>query len=130
MKGPRPSLHWRLRVVMAERDVRSSRALRALLVNHGITMSEAQISRVVKEMPANLNMHLLAAICRALSVTPGELILLPGHIAPSAAPKPAGAPVNASTVEPNPDPDAPPQMAPRHPTKRPRATALPIPTIR
>lgn len=112
---------------MAERNIRSARALRKLLVEHGIEISEAQISRIVRRMPSSLNMHLLAALCRVLSVSPGDLIVLPGHVPPQR-------PFSPTTVgEKNELPPAstPQRSSPeRHPKQRPKATALPIPKFR
>lgn len=112
---------------MAERNIRTARALRKLLTEHGIEMSEAQISRIVRRMPSNLNMHLLAALCRALSVSPGDLILLPGHVPPQ---RPSSPTTAGEKNEPAPT-STPQTSAPeRHPTQRPKATALPIPKFR
>ena len=127
MNQDAPLLLWRLRVVMAERDVRTTRALRKRLLEQGIELSEAQLGRVVKALPASLNTALLAALCEALNTTPAELLVLHGRRSPSidAAKAVSGVSPQATT----PEPTEPLTLPPRNPSERPRATAFPMPKL-
>jgi len=67
---------WRLNIVMAEREVRTTRDLRRRLKGIGFEISEAQLGRVRHRLPARLDMALLAALCTVLETTPGTLLRL------------------------------------------------------
>lgn len=127
----RPVLAWRLAVLMAERQIRTTRALRRRLSQHGINLSEAQLGRIVKGLPRQLSTDLLAGLCGVLQVAPGELLTIPGFRTPSTvasqhnitpasqqAPAGAGAEPPAGTT---------PKVLPRSSTGRPQATAIPRP---
>lgn len=92
-----PRVHWRLREVMAERDVASVAALRRRLKDHYPFISEVQLGRVVSHLPERMNMPLLVALCHALECTPSDLMhwgatpfVKPENVprAPKAAPTP------------------------------------------
>lgn len=65
---------WRLRELMAERGIWKSTELRPLLVERGITMSVAQVHRLVTTKPVRLSLDLLAALCDILDCDPAALI--------------------------------------------------------
>lgn len=72
--GVRPRLAWRLRVMMAERDIRSVSELCRRLSVHGVTMSSQQMGRIVNAMPARLNTELFAALLAVLDCAPNDLL--------------------------------------------------------
>ncbi len=79
-------LHWRIRVLMAERDIPTVRELRVQLSRVGFVISEPQLGRVRKCLPARLDTRLLAALCSVLKAQPGDLLVLhapPLHTTPS-----------------------------------------------
>lgn len=125
----RPVLAWRLSVLMAEREIRTTRALRRRLSQHGINLSEAQLGRIVKGLPRQLSTDLLAGLCGVLQVAPGELLTIPGFrttpaAAPVASPPVTPPPAAAESGSPT---DATPKVLPRSSSGRPQATALPRP---
>jgi DNA-binding Xre family transcriptional regulator len=65
---------WRLRLLLAERGMFSTRELRPLLAEHGVNLSESQVWRLVTGKPERLNMHVLAVLCQILDCTPNDLI--------------------------------------------------------
>ena len=67
-------LTWRLRVLMAERDIRTATALQAMLHDVGVHISSQQLVRVVNELPARLNTELLAGLLTVLQCGIDELI--------------------------------------------------------
>lgn len=118
-----PAIAWRLRVLMAERDIRTTRCLRRRLAEYGVKLSEPQLGRIVKTLPCTLNTRLLAALCAVLDASPGDLLLIPGRAAPTTS----LAPVSVVGAEPVPSatPSLPP--APMTASGRPRATVIPRP---
>jgi DNA-binding Xre family transcriptional regulator len=87
----RPRVLWRLRVLMAERDIRTTRELRRRLESFGVTISEPQLGRIVKGLPRQLNTEHLSALCEVLDATPGDLLQIPGRTQPTSYPRvPAG----------------------------------------
>lgn len=72
-------LYWRLRVLMAEREIDSTRELRRRLAATGYEISEAQLGRVRKRLPRLLDTALLAALCDVLAVDPGDLLTRKGR---------------------------------------------------
>lgn len=75
MKRDAAPLYWRVRVLMAEREIDSVRELRRRLAAVGYEISEAQLGRVRKSLPRLLDTELLAALCDALNVGPGDLLV-------------------------------------------------------
>jgi DNA-binding Xre family transcriptional regulator len=65
---------WRLRELMAEREMWKTTDLSPLLAERGITMSSAQIHRLVTTKPVRLSLDLLAALCDIFDCEPGALI--------------------------------------------------------
>lgn len=112
---------------MAERDIRSVRALRKRLTDFGVSISEPQLGRIANALPKMLSTPLLAALCAALDTTPGELLIIPGK-RPTGARLSTSIPVAASaaaaaqsaSITRSEDPTA-------NPTERPRATVFPRP---
>ncbi|OLT48626.1 Cro/Cl family transcriptional regulator [Gordonia sp. CNJ-863] len=66
---------WRLRHLMAERDLFHTSDLVPLLAEHGIRLSREQVYRLVTQPPQRLNMDVLVALCDILDCTPNDLIL-------------------------------------------------------
>lgn len=65
---------WHLRQLMANRGLFSTTDLAPLLAERGIELSAAQVYRLVTGTPERLNLHVFAALCDALSCTPGDLV--------------------------------------------------------
>lgn len=128
MTEPRQTvLAWRLSVLMAEREIRTTRALRARLAAVGVEISEAQLGRIVKKLPKLISTELLAGLCSVLQVAPGELIIIPGFRTPPMARHgkiEAPSHENSAPEEPA---VAPPRVLPRSSTGRPQATVIPRP---
>lgn len=67
-------IRWRLRQVMASRDVWTGKELRDLLIRRaGLSLSAPSISALVKGQPAQVKVATLEALCTALRCTPNEL---------------------------------------------------------
>ncbi|WP_229813417.1 helix-turn-helix domain-containing protein [Lentzea flava] len=67
-------IEWRLRKVMASRDIWSATELRELLVQRvGFEISLQSVSDLVKKQPVQVKMATLQALCTALQCTPNEL---------------------------------------------------------
>ena len=71
-----PGYRWRLRQVMAEREMWKSNELGPLLVERGIELSASQVYRLVAQAPERLSLTTLAALCDIFSCTPNDLIEL------------------------------------------------------
>lgn len=65
---------WRLRVMMAERNIKSVTALKRLLADHGTEISSQQLTRVVSKLPDRFNMTLLAALLDVLDCELNDLL--------------------------------------------------------
>ena len=89
---PPPGYRWRLRQVMADNNLWKATELAPLLEARGITLSTAQLYRLVAKTPERLSLPTLAALCDIFSCTPNDLI----ELAPQAPP----APTLPSTVRP------------------------------
>lgn len=70
----RVGYRWHLRQVMAARGIWKTTQLIPLLTDRGITLSGAQVYRLVTQVPERLNLHVLAALCDALGCRVGDLI--------------------------------------------------------
>lgn len=75
-RAPQPRLgyRWHLRRLMAEQEMFATTDLRPLLAKRGISLSEAQIYRLVTGTPERLSLRILVALCDILDVTPNDLI--------------------------------------------------------
>ena len=65
---------WRLRHLMAERDMFQTSDLGPLLAEQGIRLSREQVYRLVTQSPQRMNMDVLVALCAILDCTPNDLI--------------------------------------------------------
>ena len=74
-----PLFAWRVRQVMALRDVRTQRDLRRALAAKGYVVSSAQLSRLVNGRPDCLNLRLLRGLCDVLACDVGDLLAIPGR---------------------------------------------------
>lgn len=65
---------WHLRRLMAEQNMFATTDLGPLLADRGVSLSEAQVYRLVTGTPERLNLRTLIALCDILGCTPNELI--------------------------------------------------------
>ena len=65
---------WKLREVMAARQLWHTTELRPLLVERGIDLSPAQVHRLVTQTPERLSLRTLMALCDALDCEVGDLL--------------------------------------------------------
>lgn len=65
---------WHLRRLMAERDMFATTDLGPLLAERGVSLSEAQVYRLVTGTPERLSLRTLVALCDILDCSPNELI--------------------------------------------------------
>ncbi len=70
----RPTIKWRLKVLLAERDIDTATDLQRRLREIGIEISAVQLSRIIKEAPARLNMEVLYGLITVLQCDIGDLI--------------------------------------------------------
>ena len=67
-------IEWRLRRVMASRDVYRATDLRDLLANRGgLELSKQSVSDLINRPPVHVKLRTLQALCTALGCTPNEL---------------------------------------------------------
>ena len=64
---------WKLRSVMAQRNLWKSTELVPLLKSRGITLSESQVYRLVTGAPERIPARTFAALCDILECTPNDL---------------------------------------------------------
>lgn len=69
------SYEWRLRELMAARQMYATTELVPLLAERGINLSASQVHRLVTSTPERLSLPILAALCDIFGVAPGDLIL-------------------------------------------------------
>ncbi len=65
---------WRLRKVMAERELFQTSDLVPLLAERGVVLSREQVFRLVTQPPQRMSMDTLVALCDILDCTPNDLI--------------------------------------------------------
>src|SRR5882757_2265838 len=66
---------WKLRMAAAQREVWTGAQLRRLLAERaGVEMSAASVSALMRQVPKQLKLSTLQALCVALDCQPGELI--------------------------------------------------------
>lgn len=106
------TLRWRLRVMMAERNITTVTELGRRLKAAGVPMSSQQLTRVVAEMPQRLNTELLAALLTVLDCRVEDLIQVQDPVEPSSADRSPG----SGMAVPNQGNGAPPRT--RAPRKR------------
>lgn len=65
---------WRLNDLMAQQKIMSLNDLHAQLEDHDYKISKAQLRRLVAQSPQRVELELLAALCRVLECSVGELL--------------------------------------------------------
>ncbi|MEV7412596.1 helix-turn-helix transcriptional regulator [Streptomyces althioticus] len=65
---------WKLRQLMAEREMFQTSDLVPLLAERGVTLSREQVYRLVTQPPQRMSMDTLVALCDILECTPNDLI--------------------------------------------------------
>jgi DNA-binding Xre family transcriptional regulator len=65
---------WRLRALMAQRELYQTTDLVPLLAERGVVLSREQVFRLVTSPPQRLSMDVLAALCDILECSPSDLI--------------------------------------------------------
>ncbi|RBM17594.1 XRE family transcriptional regulator [Prauserella sp. PE36] len=65
---------WRLRHLMADRDMFQTSDLVPLLAERGVVLSREQVFRLVTQPPQRLSMDTLVALCDILGCAPNDLI--------------------------------------------------------
>src|SRR3954449_6067484 len=65
---------WRLREVMAGHGMWKTTDLGPLLAERGVSLSAAQVYRLVAQVPERLSLRTLAALCDIFDCTPNQLI--------------------------------------------------------
>ena len=74
MGGQRVQIEWRLRKVMASRNVWNATELRGLLVERaGFELSLQSVDVLIKKQPVQVKVATLQALCTSLRCTPNEL---------------------------------------------------------
>jgi len=68
------SYEWRLRHLMAERDMFQTSDLVPKLAERGVILSREQVYRLVTQPPQRMSMDTLVALCDILTCTPNDLI--------------------------------------------------------
>lgn len=93
-------MQWRLRVLMAEREIGTATELHRRLKAVGVEISSAQLTRIIKEMPARISTEVLRGLLIVLECGPEDLFLVEWE--DDASPRKARPPVprkgDASTV--------------------------------
>jgi DNA-binding Xre family transcriptional regulator len=69
-----PSYKWNLRQIMAERGLWKTSELGPLLGQRGVSLSSAQVYRLVANTPERLSLKTLAALCDIFACSPSDLI--------------------------------------------------------
>ena len=70
----RVGYQWHLRQVMASRGLWKTTDLIPLLSERGVTLSTAQVHRLVTQPPDRLNLRALAALCDGLNCKASDLV--------------------------------------------------------
>lgn len=65
---------WKLRQLMATREMFQTTDLVGPLAERGVTLSREQVFRLVTQQPQRLSMDTLAALCDILECQPNDLI--------------------------------------------------------
>jgi DNA-binding Xre family transcriptional regulator len=69
-----PGYKWNLRQIMATKGLWKTSELGPLLTGRGVTLSSAQVYRLVANAPERLSLRTLAALCDIFACTPNDLI--------------------------------------------------------
>ena len=132
------ALEWRVRVMMAERHIKTITELRKQLEEVGVEISTTQLSRIVDALPTRLSSEVLAGLTTVLRCDVGDLIRVarrrPSPTEQDADDRhPSDTVSNARSTD-----DATPDSSPKRGVRRtrepistnitgPKVTALPIP---
>lgn len=65
---------WRLRELLAQRELYQTTELVPLLAAQGVVLSREQVYRLVTTTPRRLNIEVLGALCTILECSPNDLI--------------------------------------------------------
>ncbi len=79
MSATSAGYRWKLRQVMAEHGLWKTSELGPLLAERGVSLSAAQVYRLVAQSPERLSLITLAALCDIFSVSPNDLIEIGGQ---------------------------------------------------
>lgn len=74
MTIPKRSLSWRLRVMMAERNITTATELQRQLEKSGYHITSSQLTRIIKERPDRLSTDLLDHLLGVLKCDIGDLL--------------------------------------------------------
>ncbi len=69
----RIGFRWKLRTMMAQRNLWKTTELMPLLRSRGISLSESQVYRLVTGETERISARVLAALCDILDCTPNDL---------------------------------------------------------
>ena len=132
------ALEWRVRVMMAERHIKTITELRKQLEEVGVEISTTQLGRIVDALPTRLSSEVLAGLTTVLRCDIGDLIRVARRRPPPTEQDtddrhPSGTVPNARPTN-----DATPDSSPKRGACRtrepistnvtgPKVTALPIP---
>lgn len=132
------ALEWRVRVMMAERHIKTITELRKQLAEVGVEISTTQLSRIVDALPTRLSSEVLAGLTTVLRCDIGDLIRVARRRPPPTEQDtddrhPADTVSNAHPAD-----DVTPDSSPKRGVRRtrepistnvtgPKVTALPIP---
>ena len=97
---PPPGYRWRLRKLMADKELWKATELGPLLEARGITLSTAQLYRLVTKTPERLSLPTLAALCDIFDCTPNDLIELAPPAPSAPGPPPPVRPRRARVLSP------------------------------
>jgi DNA-binding Xre family transcriptional regulator len=71
---PKRRLSWRLRVMMAERNITTATELQRLLEKSGYHVTSSQLTRVIKDRPDRISTDLLDHLLGVLNCDIGDLL--------------------------------------------------------
>ena len=70
----RRKLSWRLRVMMAERNITTATELHRMLAKSGFQITSSQLTRVIKDRPDRISTDLLDHLLQILNCDIGDLL--------------------------------------------------------
>ncbi len=76
--GMKKTLEWRLNVVMSERRIKTVTELKRRLDAIGVSISSAQLGRVVWERPQKINIDLLEGLVTVLECSVADILRVDG----------------------------------------------------
>ena len=110
-------LSWRIRVMMAERNIKTAIELHRLLVNSGYQIASSQLTRIINNRPERINVELLDHLLEILDCDIGDLLRSVPVSEEDATTEPQKQRVRREPVKYNPDDDL----------TGPKVTPFPIP---